>query len=211
MYIKLARVVVSSRSSIFFSISFSLFLTMAGDQFSKVQLYRRLLRALVKSERRSWIIQRRTDIKNEIAVLTYERMQVARQQQALARKIHPNQHLTSDSMSNAVSGDNLERKKLLRSMSELNRKVDQLKSESAGLDKDRSSFFLRDTTPFRDLITAMDPADTRMVGHIRDAVTFLVNQREYDELMELYNLSNKYTQQEKVVATAHRVGLDVPL
>ena len=158
MYIKLARVVVSSRSSIFFSISFSLFLTMAGDQFSKIQLYRRLLRALVKSERRSWIIQRRTDIKNEIAVLTYERMQVARQQQALARKIHPNQHLTSDSMSNAVSGDNLERIKLLRSMSELNRKVDQLKSESAGLNTRQEFFlFLRDTTPFRDLITAMDP------------------------------------------------------
>ena len=180
----------------------------------KVQLYRRLLRALVKSERRSWIIQRRTDIKNEIAVLTYRRMQVARQQQALARRTqHPNQRPNTDSLSSsaAVSGDSLERIKLMRAMNELNKKVDQLKSESASLNRDRSSFFLKDTTPFRNLISAMDPTDSRMVGHIQDAVTFLVNQREYDELMELYNLSNKYTQQEKVVATAHRVGLDVPL
>ena len=46
--------------------------------------------------------------------------------------------------------------------------------------------------------------------HALDIIKFLDNQREYEELVDRYNPGNKLTQDEKVKRTANVVGLDVP-
>lgn len=46
--------------------------------------------------------------------------------------------------------------------------------------------------------------------HSFDIIKFLDNQREYEELVDRYNPGNKLTQDEKVKRTANVVGLDVP-
>ncbi|QHS73924.1 Fmc1p [Saccharomyces paradoxus] len=46
--------------------------------------------------------------------------------------------------------------------------------------------------------------------HSFDIIKFLDNQREYEELVDRYNPGKKLTQDEKVKRTANVVGLDVP-
>ena len=77
--------------------------------------------------------------------------------------------------------------------------------------RDRSLLFLPDTAPLRALYTqTQTPRCERTVEAWADACRFLDNQREYGELMRLYDLSGVYTQEERVQATANRVGLQVP-
>ncbi|CAI4039667.1 hypothetical protein SMKI_09G0750 [Saccharomyces mikatae IFO 1815] len=49
-----------------------------------------------------------------------------------------------------------------------------------------------------------------ILEHAFDIIKFLDNQREYEELVDRYNPGNKLTQDEKVKRTANVVGLDVP-
>ena len=76
--------------------------------------------------------------------------------------------------------------------------------------RDRTLLFLQDTAPLRQLHREESTASSRTREAWGDAARFLDNQREYGELMRLYDLSGAYTQQERVQATAHRVGLHVP-
>lgn len=171
-----------------------------------LRTYKDMVKALVRSERRSRIIQKKADIKCKISVLTYDRMQIVREQNQLKDLKDPR-----------IKQEQI---KLIKKLNELNHSVENLKEKKINIEKDKSLLFLQDSSPFKqlfqtellELIKQKKTADEfqRIMESWKDATSFLNNQREYDELMELYNLSNKYTQREKVQATAHRVGLNVP-
>lgn len=161
----------------------------------KLHTYKNFIKSLLKSERRGRIQQLQNDNKRKISIMTYERMQIVRKQQ-----------FTKNSLN--------EQKKLILQLNVLNQKIKVLKNYDPS--SDRSLLFLKDSSPFKqlfqsDLIESSNESLDRIIESWKDATNFLINQREYDELMELYDLSNKYTQQEKIKATANRVGLDVPL
>lgn len=161
----------------------------------RLHSYKNFIKALLKTERRGRIQQLQNDNKRKISIMTYERMQIVRKQQ-----------FTNSSIE--------EQKKLILQLNTLNQKIKNLKNYDPLNDK--SLLFLKDSSPFKqlfqtDLIESSNESLHRVLESWKDATNFLNNQREYDELMELYDLSNKFTQQEKIKATANRVGLDVPL
>ncbi|EMD41030.1 hypothetical protein CERSUDRAFT_131508 [Gelatoporia subvermispora B] len=51
----------------------------------------------------------------------------------------------------------------------------------------------------------------RFEKEARDAITFLRSQRVYKELLDRYNPLHDLTTEERIKATARRVGLDMPL
>lgn len=156
-------------------------------------LYRQLIKALVKTERRAAIKQGNAEKKKQLSLLTYQRMQIVRKQQ--------------------IDKTNIE---LVKRLGELNKQVSDLKDLS--YENDKSLYFLKDSKPFRQYLLAnINPVskefenEKRLREHVTDTINFINNQREYEELMDLYNLSQKYTQKEKIDLTAHRVGLNVPI
>ncbi|KAK7049581.1 hypothetical protein VNI00_005612 [Paramarasmius palmivorus] len=48
------------------------------------------------------------------------------------------------------------------------------------------------------------------VQELQDCLLFLRSQRQYNELLERYNPTIEYTSEERVEATARRVGLNMP-
>ena len=161
----------------------------------KLHTYKNFIKSLLKTERRGRIQQLQNENKRKISIMTYERMQIIRKQQF-------------------IKDSNDEQKKLILQLNLLNQKIKILKNYNPLNDK--SLLFLKDSSPFKqlfqtDIMESQNDSFDRIIESWKDATNFLINQREYDELMELYDLSNKYTQQEKIKATANRVGLDVPL
>jgi len=171
-------------------------------KMSKIELlstYKQLLKALVKYERRGRLAQLKFDNKRQISLITYDKMQIIRKQQL--KNINTN-----------------DQKDLVVQLNQLNQRMKLLKNHD--INKDKSLLYLKDSSPFKQLFeteliefnrdnnTIENP--NRLIESWKDATNFLNNQREYDELMELYDLSHKYTQREKVKATANRVGLNVP-
>ncbi|SMN20589.1 similar to Saccharomyces cerevisiae YIL098C FMC1 Mitochondrial matrix protein, required for assembly or stability at high temperature of the F1 sector of mitochondrial F1F0 ATP synthase [Maudiozyma saulgeensis] len=171
---------------------------------SKIKLlstYKQLIKALVKSERRGRLSQLKIENKRQISLAIYDKMQITRKQQ----------------LKNIKS---IDEKNLFLQINQLNEKIKSLKNFN--INNDKSLLYLKDSSPFKQLfqteLIEINRNNTntnneifdRLIESWKDAINFLNNQREYDELMELYDLSNKYTQQEKIKATANRVGLDVP-
>lgn len=150
--------------------------------------YRHLVRAMVRGDRRSRIAQRVEETRKQIALLTYRRMTVVRQQNE-----------TKDALLSA---------KLFKELQSLNRQVDALKRER--VENDKTLLFARDTALIRESLSENEGDAGRLLQHLHDMGSFLTNQREYDELIERYNGSSKLTQEETVKRTAGRVGLDIP-
>lgn len=150
--------------------------------------YRDVIRAMVRGDRRSRIAQRAEETRKQIAMLTYKRMNIVRQQNE-----------TKDAMLNAS---------LFKDLQLLNRQVEALKRDRA--ENDKSLLFVRDTALIRDSLTQERGDNERLVQHLHDIGSFLTNQREYDELIERYNGSSKLSQEETVRRTAGKVGLHVP-
>ncbi|KDQ64829.1 hypothetical protein JAAARDRAFT_118866 [Jaapia argillacea MUCL 33604] len=66
---------------------------------------------------------------------------------------------------------------------------------------------------FRTIFTEKRP-DTdpeRFNADIQNAITFIRSQRVYKELLDRYNPLFDLTAEERIEATAHRVGLNMPL
>ncbi|KZT72643.1 hypothetical protein DAEQUDRAFT_594163 [Daedalea quercina L-15889] len=65
---------------------------------------------------------------------------------------------------------------------------------------------------FRTIIESGGQSNTEHFDHdLANAVTFMKSQRMYKILLERYNPLHDMSAEEKVKATARRVGLDVPL
>lgn len=151
--------------------------------------YRCVVRAMVRSDRKSRIAQRLEQRRKDIATLTYKRMNVVRAQ-----------NLATDTMQKA---------KLFKDLQLLNRQVDLLKNED--IEHDRRLLFVGDTSILRQNVLDQGNGDRpRMLQHLKDIAAFLNNQREYDELIERYNGGSKLSQSENVKRTAGKVGLQVP-
>ncbi|GAV53609.1 hypothetical protein ZYGR_0AK01110 [Zygosaccharomyces rouxii] len=153
----------------------------------ELQTYRSLVRALVRTDRTARIAQKAAERKQQLALLTYRRMNIAREQ---AKK----------------DLDQATRMKLLKDMSTLNKRVEILKQKSP--ENDKKLLFLQDTSFLRDQI--LSAQDDRHIQHLEDVAAFIDNQREYDELIERYNPGARMSQEEKVRRTANKVGFQMP-
>ncbi|KAF9055132.1 hypothetical protein BDZ89DRAFT_1124918 [Hymenopellis radicata] len=58
---------------------------------------------------------------------------------------------------------------------------------------------------------ARDASPERVVERVKTAVSFLEAQRKYKELLDRYNPLVDLTSDERIHATARRVGLDMPV
>ncbi|QLQ78986.1 hypothetical protein HG537_0B03330 [Torulaspora globosa] len=154
-----------------------------------LKAYRCVIRAMVRSDRKSRIAQRMEQRRKDIAMLTYKRMNVVRAQNAAI--------------------DSMQKSKLFKELQMLNRQVDLLKNEQ--IERDKRLHFVGDTCILREkLLKGSQDERPRLLQHFKDIASFLENQREYDELIERYNGGSKLSQSETVKRTASRVGLEVP-
>ncbi|CAR25038.1 ATP synthase assembly factor FMC1 [Lachancea thermotolerans] len=161
---------------------------------SKVELlssYKQLVRALVKSNRRSKIVQQLEDNKKQIALLTYRKISLIRQCQ---------------------DPDPQEKLKAMMNLNGLNKKIDNLKQDDPS--KSRKLYFYDKSNELKKLIMEDRSAETstiiKKLEHLRDIAGFLQNQMEFEQLVERYNPGLKMDQEEKVKRTAAKVGLQVP-
>ncbi|AMD20534.1 HDL210Wp [Eremothecium sinecaudum] len=156
-----------------------------------VSSYKQLLKALVRSGKRTRVLQANEDIKKKIALVTYEKIQLAREQAQ-------------------VKGSN-ENINLTTRMMKLNKELEQLKNSDPS--KSKKFLFYPRAREFRETLLEQHASGEtlqRRSQHMKDIAAFLVNQMEYDELVERYNPGMKMSQEEKVKRTAARVGLQVP-
>lgn len=153
----------------------------------ELRTYRTLVRALVRSDRTARIAQKAAERKQQLALLTYRRMNIAREQ---AKK----------------DLDPATRMKLLKDMSLLNKRVEILKQKVP--ENDKKLLFVQDTSFLRDQILSVQ--DDRHIQHLEDIAAFIDNQREYDELIERYNPGIRMSQEERVKHTANKVGFQMP-
>lgn len=148
--------------------------------------YKQLVKAIMRNDKRSKIIQRNNQITKQISLLTYERMKLVQQQ-------------TVDTFAKLKIVD---------------ARLASLKSEDPSKDKS-INFVQGDMISFiREELSGQqaESISGKKLQHYQDVITFLNNQREYDELVERYNLGEfkNMSQDERVKRTANRVGLDVP-
>ncbi|EDO16725.1 hypothetical protein Kpol_1003p30 [Vanderwaltozyma polyspora DSM 70294] len=166
------------------------------NQQNLLQVYKQLIKAIVKNDRRSKIIQRANEISKEISLLSYQKINLLRQ---------PSNEDTKAKLSK------------LRSVQEIDSKINKLKAEDPKCDKNMLYISNSMKTDIREdmkaiLIKENDRQINRKLNNFIDIAAFLNNQREYDELIERYNLGSRgLTQDEVVKRTANKVGLDVPL
>ncbi|AGO11562.1 AaceriADL224Cp [[Ashbya] aceris (nom. inval.)] len=157
---------------------------------SLVPGYRGLLRALVRSGRRSRLEQAQQDAKKQVAVHTYRRMQLVREQQQAT--------------------DASERARINAQLAALAKKIETVKAAEAG--RSRELLFYPRAAELRALLLA--PAEGQILErrseHLYEVSGFVRNQHEYAELIERYNPGLKMSQEEKVKRTAAKVGLQVP-
>lgn len=155
---------------------------------SLIPTYRSLVRSIVKFERPNAIEQLKKIQKQEIARLTYKKIQLVRDQLK-------------------YKGDTQKLKELNKDMILLTSRVDHLKKQSPAQDK--STLFMRDRDVIREqVLTRLK--DDRFVTHLKNIEMFFTNQREYEELIDRYNPGKRLSQEEKVKRTANKVGLEVP-
>lgn len=153
----------------------------------ELQAYKALVKATVRADRTARIAQRLADRKQQLALLTYRRMNIAREQ-------------TKKDI------DTPTKMKLLKDMGTLTRRVEFLKKLDP--QNDKSLLYVQDTKFLRDQI--LNAGEKRHIQHLKDVAAFINNQREYDELIERYNPGANISQEERVKLTANRVGLNVP-
>ncbi|AQZ09393.1 FMC1 (YIL098C) [Zygosaccharomyces parabailii] len=153
----------------------------------ELQAYRALVKATVRADRAARIAQRLADKKQQLALLTYRRMNVAREQ---AKK----------------DIDIPTKMKLLKDMSSLTKRVELLKRREP--QNDKSLLFVQDTKILRDQVS--NAKEKRHIQHLKDVAAFINNQREYNELIERYNPGANMSQEERVKLTANRVGFNIP-
>ncbi|GCE97460.1 hypothetical protein ZYGM_001311 [Zygosaccharomyces mellis] len=153
----------------------------------ELRTYRTLVRAFVRADRTARIAQKAAERKQQLALLTYRRMNIAREQ---AKK----------------DLDSATRMKLLKDMSLLNKRVEILKQKVP--ENDKKLLFVQDTSFLRDQILSVQ--DDRHIQHLEDISAFIDNQREYDELIERYNPGIRMSQEERVKRTANKVGFQMP-
>ncbi|AAS51696.1 ADL224Cp [Eremothecium gossypii ATCC 10895] len=157
---------------------------------SLVSGYRGLLRTLVRCGRRSRLEQAQQDAKKQIAVHTYRRMQLVREQQQVA--------------------DPAERARINAQLAALAKNVQALKAAETG--RSHELLFYPRAAELRALLLAPaeGPALERRAEHLAEVSGFVVNQHQYAELVERYNPGLRMSQEEKVKRTAAKVGLRVP-
>lgn len=153
-----------------------------------LQAYKAMIKALVRTERISRIAQRKGENKKEIAMLTYKRINIVREQ-------------------SKKDLDVLRKTRLMKDFQILNKRVDMLKNEN--IEGDKRLLFLEDSSTVKELFLCGDVND-RALQHARDISSFITNQREYDELIERYNPTSSLSQEEIITRTAGKVGLDIP-
>lgn len=154
---------------------------------TELHTYRDLIRALVRSDRTARIAQKAAEKKQQLALLTYRRMNIAREQ---AQK----------------DLDSATKMRLLKDMSVLNKRVQILKQKAP--ENDKKLLFVQDISFPRELI--LNAQNDRDIQHLQDVAAFIHNQREYDELIERYNPGIRMSQEEKVKRTAGKVGFQIP-
>ncbi|KAL3230699.1 ATP synthase assembly factor FMC1, mitochondrial [Nakaseomyces bracarensis] len=154
---------------------------------SLVSTYRSLVRSIVKFERPNVIEQLRRSLKQDIAKLTYQRIQLVRDQMK-------------------YKNDAVKVKELNKQMVLLTARVEKLKKIDPANDK--STLFMRDKEMVRKQVLE-GQGNAKFLTHLKNIEMFFTNQREYEELIERYN-GKKISQEEKVKRTANRVGLEVP-
>lgn len=153
----------------------------------ELQAYKALVKATVRADRAARIAQRLANKKQQLALLTYRRMNVAREQ---AKK----------------DIDVPTKMKLLKDMSSLTKRVELLKRREP--QNDKSLLFVQDTKFLRDQV--FNAKEKRHIQHLKDVAAFINNQREYNELIERYNPGANMSQEERVKLTANRVGFNIP-
>ncbi|QLG72505.1 hypothetical protein HG535_0D02130 [Zygotorulaspora mrakii] len=161
---------------------------MGPLQSEALHAYKAVIKAMVRSNKKSKIALRLGEKKQEIAVLTYKRMNVVREM-------------------NVKNIDVLRKSRLVRDLQSLNRKVETLKNSDPS--RDRKLHFIEDSGSIKKEFLS-HALNERNIIHFKDVASFLTNQREYDELIERYNPGTKLSQEEIVKRTAERVGLNVP-
>ncbi|SCV05404.1 LANO_0H06744g1_1 [Lachancea nothofagi CBS 11611] len=154
--------------------------------------YKQLLRSLIKSNRRSKISQINEDNKKQIALLTYRKINLVRQQ---ASEVDSKKRLTH-----------------LQQTHEITKLIENLKANDPV--KLKSLYFYDSPSRLRHTVLHDFPSDQASIDkrlqHLRDISGFIKNQMEYEQLVERYNPGLKMDQEEKVKRTAARVGLRVP-
>lgn len=154
-----------------------------------VSTYRALLKSLVRSGKHNRLQQLEQERKKQIAMLTYQRMQLVRDQQSFKGK------------------SSLEQSKLIKQLNTVGKKIEELKKED--LSKSKQLLFYSHSGHLKEIVKSLKD-DARSLEHLKDISAFVINQSEYEELIERYNPGLKMSQDEKVQRTANRVGLQVP-
>lgn len=155
---------------------------------SAAHTYRAVVRSIVKFERPNVLQQLAKKQKEDIAKLTYRRIQVVRDQ--MTHKSDP-----------------AKLKELNKEAILLGAQVEKLKKWDPA--RDKRALFMKDRDLVRDIVMS-SLQDTRSKSHLKNIEMFLTNQREYEELIERYNPGKKLSQDEKVKRTANKVGLEIP-
>ncbi|CEP61341.1 Fmc1p LALA0_S03e00694g [Lachancea lanzarotensis] len=155
--------------------------------------YKQLIRSLVKSSKRSRITQMQENNKKQMALLTYKKIGLMRQQASNNAAVSKNPHS-------------------VRELHELTKKIEELKSSNPGSLK--TLHFYNNSSRLRQIIfqdlSSSETALNKRLQHLRDFAGFVKNQLEFEQLVERYNPGLKMDQEEKVKRTAAKVGLQVP-
>lgn len=152
--------------------------------------YKSLIKFLVRSNRRAKISQTQQDNKKQIALLTYRKIGLVREQ--------------------ASEKDPKARLKLLPQLNSLTKKIDSLKTQNPA--ESKQLLFYTQSSMLREIIFdgLSEEISKKRLQHVRDISSFVKNQMEFEELVERYNPGLKMSQEEKVKRTAAKVGLQVP-
>ncbi|KAH3901257.1 uncharacterized protein SCODWIG_02777 [Saccharomycodes ludwigii] len=156
--------------------------------------YKKLLKNLVHANKKSRIHQLQEENKKKIAMLTYQRINLVRQNSV--NSLDPKLKL-----------------KNVQLLSALNKKVDILKTLDPA--KDKSLLFCPLSSKFKKLLVSSSSQNSPVnishrIKHLNEIADFVKNQSEYDQLLERYNPGMTMSQEENVKRTAAKVGLQIP-
>ncbi|KAL6948746.1 hypothetical protein ACO0QE_001219 [Hanseniaspora vineae] len=151
--------------------------------------YKNLVKSLVRSSRRSRIQQLEASQKKEVALLKYDLLKLNRL------------NLQSADLQN------------MEKLSNTQKKIEQL--ENSAVESSKKLLFYPQISHLKELfLTSTPPSDSTQISnrvkHLKEVSDFLINQSEYDELVERYNPGLTMSQEEKVKRTAQKVGFEIP-
>ncbi|KAL6944490.1 hypothetical protein ACO0RG_001227 [Hanseniaspora osmophila] len=151
--------------------------------------YKNLVKSLVRSSRRSRIQQLEASQKKEIALLKYDLIKLNRL--------------------NLQSTD----PKNMEKHSDTKKQIERL--ENSALENSKKLLFHPQISHLKELILTSTPSSdstkhSNRIKHFKEVSDFLINQSEYDELVERYNPGLTMSQEEKVKRTAQKVGFEIP-